>query len=281
MSEDAGSIHSADDSFLKMLDATVTSTNHTAPTLNERATRRWERIAATLREEIAAGQPAPGAQLPNEATLAERFGVNRHTLRQAVRQLVHEGHVRVIQGRGTFVRELVVDYALKRRTRMTENLSEAGERAQRELLGQALVAAGDWAAALHLARQDAVLLLHTRAVVRGRPVGLSTSAYPANRLGGMAEAFVRHGSVTRALAELGVADYIRARSTVSCRLPTAAEADALARPASEPVLVVQYVNVDGEGRPVEAARTVFACDAVQLSVSHGRDGEPSDLEAPL
>lgn len=254
-----------------MLDAP--DTEQTQPALDERGTRRWERIAATLRDEIAAGRHAPGAQLPNEATLAARFGVHRHTLRQAVRQLVHEGHLRVVQGSGTFVRELVLDYALKRRTRMTENLAEAGERAQRELLGHATEAAGDWAAPLHLARSDAVLLLHTRAVVRGRPVGLSTSAYPAARLGGMAEAFVRHGSVTRALAELGVADYIRARSTVSCRLPSPAEADALARPASEPVLVVQYVNVDGDGRPVEAARTVFASDAVQLSVAHDRDAE--------
>lgn len=257
-----------------MLDAPDTGSTRPADAQaspDDRGTRRWERIAATLRDEIARGRHAPGAQLPNETALAARFGVHRHTLRQAVRQLVHEGHLRVVQGSGTFVRELVLDYALKRRTRMTENLSEAGERAQRELLGQSVEPAGDWAPALRLARSEPVLLLHTRAVVRGRPVGLSTSAYPAARLGGMAEAFVRHGSVTRAMAELGVGDYIRARSTVSCCLPTAAEADALARPATEPVLVVQYVNVDGAGRPVEAARTVFASDAVQLSVSH--DGE--------
>ncbi|MEK8050091.1 phosphonate metabolism transcriptional regulator PhnF [Ideonella sp. DXS22W] len=241
-----------------------------------RTPSRWQRIASALRDEIAAGLHAPGAQLPNESALAARFGVHRHTLRQAVRQLVHEGHLRVVQGSGTYVRELVLDYALKRRTRMTENLAEAGERAQRELLGHATEPAGDWAAPLHLARTDEVLLLHTLAVVRGRPVGLSTSAYPAARLGDMADAFVRHGSVTRALAELGVADYVRARSTVSCRLPSAAEADALARPATEPVLVVQYVNVDGEGRPVEAARTVFASDAVQLSVAH--DGETDARE---
>ena len=45
--------------------------------------------------------------------------------------VVHEGHLRVVQGRGTFVRELVLDYALKRRTRLTENLAEA------ELFGHA------------------------------------------------------------------------------------------------------------------------------------------------
>jgi len=32
------------------------------------------------------------------------------------------------------------------------------------------------------------------------------------------------------------------------------------------VLVVQYVNIDGHGVPVEAGITLFASDAVQLTV---------------
>lgn len=229
---------------------------------------RWERIAAELRGDIAAGRFAPGAQLPNESLLAERFGVHRHTLRQAVRRLVHEGHLRVTQGRGTFVRELVLDYALKRRTRMTENLAEAGERARRELLAHRQDLAGEWARPLGLGLRDRIEVLHTRATVRGRPIGLATTVYPSRRLRGVAEAFAASGSITEALRRLGVADYVRASSTVSCRLPTPQEADLLARAATEPVLVVQFHSVDGAGTPVEAGRTLFAADAVQLTVDH-------------
>jgi GntR family phosphonate transport system transcriptional regulator len=228
---------------------------------------RWETIAAELRDDILQGRFAPAERLPNEQALAERFGVNRHTLRQAMQALAREGHVHVRQGRGTFVRELVLDYALQRRTRLTENLATMGERAKRELLGHSVEAAGGWAAALKLTVRGKVELLHTRASVRGRPVGLSSAAFPLPRLAGMAEATGRTGSITAALIELGVADYTRARSTVSARLPTPAEADALARSASQPVLVVQYVNVDRDGVPVEAGTTLFAADAVQLTVS--------------
>jgi len=229
---------------------------------------RWERIAQALRDDIVAGRFPPGSRLPNETQLAERFAVNRHTLRQAVRALMHEGHLRVVQGSGTFVRELVLDYALQQRTRMTENLAQAGERARRELLQHDERPAGDWAAALRVRPSARVAWLLTRATVRGRPIGLSTSVYPLPRCAGVAEAFVATGSVTQALARLGVADYTRASSTVSCRLPRAEEADALSRPRSEPVLVVQYHSVDGQGQPVEAARTLFAADAVQLTVVH-------------
>jgi GntR family phosphonate transport system transcriptional regulator len=229
---------------------------------------RWEQIAAALRADITSGRYAPAQRLPNESQLAERFGVNRHTLRQAVRQLVHEGHLRVLHGSGTYVRELVLDYALQRRTRMSENLAQAGERAERELLAHERHDAGDWAAALTLSRRAPVEVMVTRAVVRGRPIGISTTVYPLPRLAGITDAFRRSGSITDALRELGVEDYVRAGSTVSCRLPTSVEADALARPATEPVLVVRFHSVDKHGVPVEAGCTLFAADAVQLTVEH-------------
>jgi GntR family phosphonate transport system transcriptional regulator len=170
------------------------------------------------------------------------------------------------RGCGTFVRELVLDYALQRRTRLSENLASVGERAQREVLAHAQTVAGEWSASLRVPARAQVERVHSRASARGRPVGLTTAVFPCPRLAGIGGTLARIGSVTVALAEHGVADYTRARSIVSARLPTQAEADALARPATQPVLVVQYVNVDDAGVPVEAGATLFAADAVQLTV---------------
>jgi GntR family transcriptional regulator, phosphonate transport system regulatory protein len=238
------------------------------PAADEHATTcaRWEIIASQLRSDIMQGRFAPGERLPNEQALAERFGVNRHTLRQAMQALSREGHVHVRQGLGTFVRELVLDYALQRRTRLSENLASMGEQAQRELLSQSRGPAGMHAAPLRVTARSTVEVLETRVSVRGRPVGLSCAAFPCPRFTGVGAIVARVGGITRALRELGVADYTRARSLVSTRLPTQDEADALARAATQPVLVVQYVNVDGDGVPVEAGTTLFAADAVQLTV---------------
>ncbi|HEX3140895.1 MAG TPA: phosphonate metabolism transcriptional regulator PhnF [Rhizobacter sp.] len=232
--------------------------------------RRWEAIAAELRRDIAEGRLTPGQRLPNEATLAARFGVNRHTLRQAVQALARDGFVRVAHGSGTYVRELVLDYALQRRTRLSQNLAAAGESAQRELMAHERVRSAEWARELRVPAASELQMMYSRAAVRGRPVSLCTAAYPLPRLAGIVEAFQDTRSITAALARLGVADYTRARSVVSCRLPTAAEADALARPATQPVLVVRYVNVDAQAVPVEAGCTLFAADAVQLTVEPER-----------
>lgn len=58
-----------------------------------------------LTEEIDQGRLAPGARLPSEKQLCERFGVSRSVVREALSQLKSDGQVQAYQGRGVFVAE--------------------------------------------------------------------------------------------------------------------------------------------------------------------------------
>jgi DNA-binding GntR family transcriptional regulator len=64
-----------------------------------------ERVLATLRQEIIAGRLRPGDRLV-ERELAERFGVSRVPVREAIRALVAEGFVLFETPRRTVVRRL-------------------------------------------------------------------------------------------------------------------------------------------------------------------------------
>ena len=64
---------------------------------------KHERISATLAAEITAGRLAPGAQLPGEVALAQRFGVSRTTVRAALAELSEAGLLATRTGKGSFV----------------------------------------------------------------------------------------------------------------------------------------------------------------------------------
>lgn len=51
-------------------------------------------VARTIEEKILAGEIAPGDPLPSEAGLAEKLGVNRSTIREAIRVLEQNGFVK-------------------------------------------------------------------------------------------------------------------------------------------------------------------------------------------
>ncbi len=63
----------------------------------------YYQIKQTLKGWIVNGEYSPGEKIPSENELAEKFGVNRLTARQATAQLVQEGFLHSKRGEGTFV----------------------------------------------------------------------------------------------------------------------------------------------------------------------------------
>ncbi|HLB97377.1 MAG TPA: GntR family transcriptional regulator, partial [Acetobacteraceae bacterium] len=92
----------------------------TQPVLHHAGVALWRQIASQLQQAISAGTYAPGAKLPTEAELSQHFRVNRHTVRRALEELSRAALVRVEQGRGSFVAEDVIEYAVEPRTRFSE-----------------------------------------------------------------------------------------------------------------------------------------------------------------
>jgi GntR family transcriptional regulator, transcriptional repressor for pyruvate dehydrogenase complex len=68
-----------------------------------RTSRLYEQIVQQIEESIVKGSLKPGDQLPPERELAQRFGVSRTAVREAVKALREKGLVEAFSGRGTFI----------------------------------------------------------------------------------------------------------------------------------------------------------------------------------
>ncbi len=68
-----------------------------------RTSRLYEQIVQQIEESIVKGSLKPGDQLPAERELAQRFGVSRTAVREAVKALREKGLVEAYSGKGTFI----------------------------------------------------------------------------------------------------------------------------------------------------------------------------------
>ena len=68
-----------------------------------RTARLYEQIVQQIEESILKGSLKPGDQLPAERELAQKFGVSRTAVREAVKALTEKGLVEAFSGRGTFI----------------------------------------------------------------------------------------------------------------------------------------------------------------------------------
>jgi GntR family phosphonate transport system transcriptional regulator len=228
----------------------------------------WRRIADTLAQEIRNREYAASGKLPSEGELSERFAVNRHTLRQAVGALQTEGLIRVERGRGMFVQHELLNYALSRRTRFSENLQRQGLLPGKQLLtARSLPAPERVACELKLAKGAAVLMTETVNEADENPVSLATSYYPAARFDGLLDMLNDGVSSSEILKRLGVEDYLRAESRITTQMPSEETARLLKQPVTRPLLCIESIDVDMEGHPIKYGETVFCGDRVQLVVA--------------
>ncbi|MEP9349847.1 phosphonate metabolism transcriptional regulator PhnF [Xanthobacter sp. KR7-225] len=225
----------------------------------------WRQIAERISQDIAAGTLAPGQRLPVEIELAASFGVNRHTLRRALAHLSENGLIEATAGRGTFVKEPPLRYPIGPRTRFSEIVAAGGREPFGRFLGSRVEPAdAETARELALAEGTAVLRIESAHEADGVPMSVGSSWFPHARCRDLDLVYAATGSLTRALATLGIADYRRRETRVTARPATAQEAELLSLCPGRAVLVLERLDTELNGTPLQFGRSSFAADRVQL-----------------
>jgi len=227
----------------------------------------WRRIADHIEHAIAAGTYAAGGRLPGEIEIADRFGVNRHTVRRALADLAGRGLVRAERGSGTFVEPMRLAYPIGTRTRFSEIVGSAGREVGGRLIGHAQEAASaDVAAHLGLKEGAPVIRLEVLRSADRVPLCCATSWLPAQAMPDAARIYRARRSMTATLAHFGVRDYRRKSTRVSAAAADAIDAQRLGLAPGRLILLVDSIDVASDGRPVLTTRARFSADRVELLV---------------
>jgi GntR family transcriptional regulator len=213
--------------------------------------------------ELSARMPA-GTRLPGERGLAAEYATSRTTVRRAVADLVIEGRLERVHGKGCFVARPKVAQPVALGS-YTDDMRAIGIAPAARLIRLCTERAdGEVAARLDIRKGSPAVALERLRLADGEPMAVERAVLPAARLPGLATALRKEmrgrGSLYALLATSYGIRPGRARIGIETALATPREAGLLGVEVGLPMLVLSQLSVDDRGRPIEWVRSVYRGD---------------------
>jgi GntR family transcriptional regulator len=207
---------------------------------------------------------APGALLPSERVLAERLRVARGTVRHQIDQLVAEGRVRRVPGRGTFVSPPRFVQTQKM-SGFSRDMISRGMRPSSQVLSLRLHdSPATVAERLEIAVGAPVVELFRIRFADDEPMALERTNLPAGRFPGLEAVNLDQRSLYDVLATDYGCQVDSADQRVSVRLLSGAEAKRLYTEPGSPAFDIERVTRDNMGTVVEYGHAVLRGDRYDI-----------------
>src|SRR5690606_5069469 len=222
----------------------------------------YARLSRELREDILRGRYSGDTRLPTEAELAAQYQVSRQTVRRAFHDLVSEGLVRRIPGRGTYVAKRSGEYL--RQFGSVEDLLALSEDTELVVLSPLRRLADVEAAGRLRLSTDAVYRTSFRRLHQDEPFCLTTVWLPPDigeRLADLPE--LRETGAVSDATVIGLIDkhatrpIAEAEQSITAVAASDTVSEQLGCSPNEPLLRVDRMYLDTEGVPVELAVSYF------------------------
>jgi DNA-binding GntR family transcriptional regulator len=211
-------------------------------------------LAEQLRGMIADGTLVAGTRLENEVALAQRLGLSRPTVRQALQELVQRGALVRRRGVGTQVVHPRVSRSMAL-TSLHDDLATAGQQPRTDLLEQVVgPVPPEVTEAMGLPEDAEVLTLRRLRYADGEPLALMTNHVPVGLVPDPARLATE--GLYQCLRDAGV--HLRvAHQRVGARLATAAEARLLHERPRAALVTMERTAYDDAGAVVEHGQHVY------------------------
>ncbi len=219
---------------------------------------------------IERGELLPGQQLLQEKEYASRFGISLAPVRQAILDLVKEGYLYRVPGKGTFVREQKVEEKISILSSFSESMRAKGLSATLRVVE---LRVGKIPPALRsvLGPDDQqYVYLQRVALSQGEAIALLSSYIPARLVPGMETIDFQGRSLYKTLEERYGIVLARAENTIEVVRCRATQAAALGISPGTPMLQVEGKTYDVTDQFVEFAQVLYRADRFRFTIESFR-----------
>lgn len=220
-------------------------------------------------EKINSGEWDIGQQILTEEELCKTYNISKITVRQAINNLVSEGYLIKVQGKGTFVNSVLPEVGFAMKTRLTEDMFGKEVNVEKELLFRGISASSPDVKA-YLSTDDRIYYILCRRMVSGSPAYLEESFIPYGLVPGIEKLDITRGSLYSTLQEKGLKRIFKVVQTVEVSQVSAENAANLDAGEGDHVLVVHRLLLSSDNTPVAYTRFIGRSDKYKFQTEFER-----------
>ncbi|MDZ4770044.1 MAG: GntR family transcriptional regulator [Chloroflexota bacterium] len=228
----------------------------------------YAQLKAVFVEAITSGQLESGSRLPSHRDLSAQHKVSYMTVRRAIDELVREGYVHSVPGRGTYVTVAPKQQAESGPfVSFTQDMAGRGMRASSQVLSAAIVGANTSLAYIMDVPIGAQLWMLVRLrLADDAPMALQTACLPSARFPNLLDHDFSSGSLYAILRERYGVQFDSSTSAVEAALAGADEAALLGVTPPVALLITEQITKDEQGSIFEYVRSAYRADLYKMSL---------------
>ena len=225
----------------------------------------YAQLKGTLIDAIACGDLKPGDQLPSQRALGETYGMSHMTVRRAISELINEGVIYAIPGKGIYVAANKQDAEAGPLVGFTEDMARRGMMASSQVLAAEIVGASTLLAqVLNVPVCTPLIYLYRLRLADGEPMALQTGYLPHTLCPGLLEHDLEHNSLFAVLRNVYGLHLTGSTTAVEAALTDKEQAALLGLPFPSALLITEQITYLDTSQPIEFVRTAYRGDRHRL-----------------
>lgn len=212
-----------------------------------------------------------GEKLPSENQLADKYGVPRMTVRNALLKLEERGYIYSRQGRGRYLKEesMQIQLHLTGKTSFTEKMEQAGHNLETQNFSCEKIAFDEQIYRyLNLDENEVVFKVSRLRLIDKEPIAIHNSYVSEALFPAISEDGSQIRSMFAYYRKLGYTEFASRKSLLSIAFPTLKEQQLLSCKSLVPLIIVESDCVDAEdGNILEHTKILYRSDKFKYDIT--------------